>query len=252
MMRMLKFCSVIGVIAGLVLIGPALAQKQGAKLWYATATINRKEKPNRKRKTSGPIKKRVKASLLTLQWHLLKRGDGNVKEPVDPNLEFETGDQIKLAITANQDGYLYIINQEEGKDGILLFPDPNVNDGKNEVKKDQQYVIPYSCSDKPNPEDCWMTMFPPAGTENLILIFSRDQITTLPNEVKNPGDRVSQAAISELIATASKKVTKEFDQNATKLDIPGQPAIRFATRVRNTDLDDNEELITNIQIRHGG
>src|SRR3712207_9583640 len=40
----------------------------------------------------------------------------NVQEAVDPKTVFRTGDQIKLVVAANQDGYLYIVNQPQGGD----------------------------------------------------------------------------------------------------------------------------------------
>jgi hypothetical protein len=186
----------------------------------------------------------VSASLLQIQWHLLRRGDGNRPEVVNPQMEFPTGEQVRLAVTANQDGYLYIVNQPEGKDGVLLFPDPQVNEGKNFVKKDEQYLVPYRCDDQSDPTDCWMQLDPPAGTENLIVILSRDEITTLPTK---PGEVVKAEVTAQLKSASGQRVTKSFGS----FTVPGREEIQFATRVKNANTRDNEELITTIQIKHG-
>jgi len=224
----------------------ALAQKQGAPLWYSVVTVKRVEKPNRTRPkgTKPPVRQR--AALLTLQWHLLKRTSDTRQDEADPNQEFQTGDKLKLALTMNQAGYLYIVNQPEGKDAVLLFPDLRINKGQNYVAKDKEYIIPSYCPDFEDPKDCWFKMVPPSGTETLIVIFSRDKITTLPNEISKPYAPVKKSIVDLLISSSEQKVK----QVTGELAIPGQKAVRYATRVQNTNLQDNEELIATIELRH--
>jgi hypothetical protein len=109
---------------------PIGAQKKES-LWITVATVKRVKKPNRQR--TGPPRKRQRVALLTLQWRLIKRTGDNTKEDVDPEVEFQTGDRLKLAVTVNQTGYLYIVNRPEGKDPVLLFPDLKINKGQNSV-----------------------------------------------------------------------------------------------------------------------
>ena len=229
--------------------GPGtLAQKQGAPLWYSVASVKRVEKPNRVRTRPVPKTKtgRQRAALLTLQWHLLQRVNDTTQKEADPTQEFQTGDKLKLAITVNQTGYLYIVNQPEGKDGVMLFPDLRINKGDNYVVKDKQYVIPSYCQDFEDPKDCWFKMAPPAGTETLIVIFSRDKITTLPNQIAKPYAPVKRALVEQLIASSEQKAKQVTDE----LTIPGRNAVRYATRAQNTNLEDNEELIATIELRH--
>ncbi len=220
------------------------AQKQGAPLWYSVVTVERVKKPNRQ--PARPVRKVQKAALLTLQWHLLKRVDDRTQEEADPSLEFQTGDRLKLALTVNQTGYLYIVNQPEGKDAVLLFPDLRINKGQNYVVKDKGYVLPSYCQDFDDPKDCWFKMAPPAGTETLIVIFSRDKITTLPNQIEKPYAVVKRAIVDQLISSSEQKVK----QVTGELTIPGQKAVRYATRAQNINLKDNEELIATIELRH--
>jgi hypothetical protein len=248
--RLSKTC-LIATAAGALLV-PAIfaprvdAQKQGAPLWYSVVTVKRVDKPNRQRTRPVPKTGKQKAALLTLQWHLLKRVDDTTQVEADPSQEFQTGDKLKLAITVNQTGYLYIVNQPEGKDGVLLFPDLRINKGQNYVVKDKEYVIPSYCQDWDDPKDCWFKMAPPAGTETLIVIFSRDRITTLPNQIAKPNAPVKRALVEQLISSSEQKVK----QVTGELSIPGRKAARYATRAQNVNLQDNEELIATIELRH--
>jgi uncharacterized protein DUF4384 len=247
--RLFRFSLTRLVIAGLLIqaifTGPALAQKQGAALWYAKASVVRVQKPGRKRKQ--PPAKVEQTSLLTLQWRVVKRGDGNVKQEIAPVTDFRTNDQLQMAVSPNQDGYLYIVHYQEGQDGQLLFPAPHINAGLNFVKKNQEYFVPSRCSNVPDADDCWITMVPPAGTENFIVVFSRDQITKLPNEVSETGRVVVKPDIIEELKSLSQQKVKEFKPVAVR----GLTISKYGKWVRNTNLKDNEELITTISLKHG-
>ena len=227
------------------------AQKQGAPLWYDVVTVKRVTKPNRK--PAGPApRKTQRAALLTLQWRLLKRGDKNVQQEADPSQVLHNEDQIKLAVTTNQAGYLYVIHRMDNGDGRLVFPDPLSNGGRNEVKKDQEYVVPSYCPTFPDPNDCWWEMVPPTGRENFIVVFSRDQFEKLPRQVTvNNGEYESPIVKGDLIEDLINTSRQKVKEATGRLTIPGKRAARFATRLQNINLEDNEELIGRIQLKHG-
>jgi len=58
---------------------------------------------------------------------------------------------------------------------------------------------------------------------------------------------VARDLIEDLINTSRQKVR----QATGRLTIPGKQTARFATRLQNTNLEDNEELIARIQLKHG-
>ena len=247
--RLSRISLIVAGIAGLVASGlladRAEAQKEGAPLWYSVVKVNRVTKPNREH--TRPAHTVQKAALLTLQWHLLQRGDGNTQKEVNARKGFETDDQLKLAVTVNQSGYLYIVNRPPGKDAVLLFPDIRSNHGDNQVLKDKEYVIPAYCPGYEDPDDCWFTITPPAGKETMLVIFSRDKITTLPNKIDKPNSVVSRSVVDELIASSQQRVK----QATGSLAIPGKKTVRYATRAQNTNPKDNEELIATIELSHG-
>lgn len=245
--RLPKNLSFVAGVAALLVPAisiPVEAQKKES-LWITVATVERVKKPNRQR--VGSARKTQRVALLTLQWHLLMRTGDNTQEEADPNREFQTGDRLKVAVTVNQTGYLYIVNRHQGKDPVLLFPDLRINKGQNNVIRNKEYVVPSYCEEYDDPEDCWFRMMPPAGTETLIVIFSRDKITTLPNKIAKPNSVVKPEVIDQLVSTSE----KENKQVTGTLRVPGQKAVRYATWAQNTNLKDNEELITTIEVRHG-
>jgi hypothetical protein len=248
--RLLNKCLIAAAIAGLLApVAPLTsveAQKEGAPLWFSVVKVKRVKKPNREVKPPPT----QRAALLTLQWHLLQPGEGDASVEADSSRQFQTGDQVKLAVTTNQDGYLYIVSQRPGKDSVLLFPDLRINRGLNRVLKNQEYFVPSYCTGLKglkDPKDCWMEFAAPAGTETLIVVFSRDKITTLPNKITEPGSPVKRSIVDELIASSEQKV----EQFTGELSIPNQKAVRYATRVQNTNPKDNEELIATIVLTHG-
>jgi len=242
----------LGALIVLAVFMPGVTAKgEGAVLWVEQAKVKRVEKPNKKR--VRPVPKVQQTTLLTFQWRLFKRGDGNVQREADPSQVFETGDQLKLAVTTNQDGYLYVIHRMNNGDGKLVFPDPRSNNGRNEVKKNQEYVVPSYCPGFPKPNDCWWEMAPPAGRESFIVVFSREEYDKLPSRAEVVDGQyeypvVERDFIGDLINSFVSQKKKEVKG---RLPIPGKPTARFATRLQNSNVEDNEELIARIELKHG-
>src|SRR5262245_3920510 len=118
------------------------ASVENPYVWDEPVRVKRITKPKRKAAPAAP--KTEKAPLLTLKWQVLKRADGNTTDRVDVSKPSKVGDQLKLSVTPNQNGFLYIIHRSTTLDGQvvdqphLIFPDPRVNSGANAVKKDQR------------------------------------------------------------------------------------------------------------------
>src|SRR5205085_1465337 len=118
--------------------------------------------------------------LLTLKYNLLQRVSGGDGRPVDSSqTSFDVGDKFRLALTPNQHGYLYVIHHSvDNNNNIVdqphvIFPSPRINDGKNEVNKNETYVVPKFCPEFDDPKDCWWEITPPSGRDFFTVIFSR-------------------------------------------------------------------------------
>jgi len=196
------------------------------------------------------------APLLTLKYKALKRGDGNSAERADPSGQFKIGDQLKLAITPNQSGFLYVIHRSVDVDGKVIdqphviFPDPRINNGQNVVEKDREYVVPQYCPEYENPKDCWWEITPPNGKEFFTVIFSRDEITNLPNKLTADDVTRDAGAINEQVIEAIKQGSGQSLTHDKQVLSARRAVQSDGVYVRNTNRKDNEELIDTIEFKH--
>jgi hypothetical protein len=222
--------------------------QESSLVWDKPDTVKRVAKTNRVVTHRRP--KVEQAPLLTLQWRVLKRMDDGSSLEVNPITVFHTGDRIRMAIMANQNGYLYIIHRSEGQDGTIIFPDSRINNGLNYVKKNQEYLLPAYCPtpEFSDPRDCWWKMTPPGGREVFSVIFSRDMIEGLPNQVAEAGGLVKERMIKELELSSGQILKRESRPNLSPEQ--GGGAGRYVTWVTNTNKKDNEELIETVVLTH--
>jgi Domain of unknown function (DUF4384) len=100
---------------------------------------------------------------LGLRYTMLKKtGDEAVE--VDAEAVFHAGDRIRIAVEANDDGYLYVVNQGSSGTWKLLFPSPEIKNGDNHVQKRVRYEIPSGYT---------FTFDEQAGAEKLFIVLSR-------------------------------------------------------------------------------
>jgi hypothetical protein len=180
--------------------------------------------------------------LLTLQLRVLKRLQGGKKEEVDSQSDFVTGDQLKIGITPNQNGYLYfILTNSEG--GLLR------ND-RIFVAKNTEYLAPSVCPGPKKREGCFFEFVAPApasGVEEIVVIFSRDMITNLPNNRREGASLISRQVLNE-IKSRSGQILERIPGKIKRL-LRGAPG-RFAILAQNTNTEDNEELVVPLPLKH--
>lgn len=265
-MKSRLFAISLAALAGACLLGQSLANNtvpvtvDNRYIWDEPVKIKQPTtpKPGRRRPPNRPkadTNGEEVSPLLTLKYKVLKRGDGNSQDRVDPGRQFAIGDQLKLAITPNQKGFLYVVHRSVGVDGRVIdkphviFPDPRVNNGVNTVEKDREYVVPQFCQDFENPDDCWWEITPPNGKEFFTLIFSRDEITGLPNKLTADDVAKDAGAISEQVVEAIKKSSGQTLAHTDKVS-SRRAELSGGVFVQNTNRNDNEELVDTIEIKH--
>jgi hypothetical protein len=145
---------VCGSIAQSLISAVPVAADSGSYFWDEPVKIKQPARPKvgRVRTAARPkadSKGEELTPLLTLKYKLLQRVSGGDGRPVDASqTDFGVGDQLRLALTPNQRGYLYVIHHSvDNNNNIvdqphIIFPSPRINNGKNDVKKDEQYVVP--------------------------------------------------------------------------------------------------------------
>ncbi len=78
---------------------------------------------------------------LGLRYTILKKA-GDQPVEVGADTVFHAGDRIRIAVEANDDGYLYVVNRGSSGTWKLLFPSPEIKDGDNRIQKRVRYEIP--------------------------------------------------------------------------------------------------------------
>jgi hypothetical protein len=210
--------------------------------------VVRKEKPRRRarrpRPKPTPRKPRVveKVLLLAVQYRILKVGTDGVMEETNATLNtFFAGDRLRLAVKANQDGYLYVIHQPgKGMDGQIIFPQSRVNNGQNYVTRNQELLLPSNCGPNIRAADCALPVMGPAGQEYFTVIFSRDMLLDLPNEAAQAGGVVRASVIEQLF--------RESEQSIERV----KGDTKYAIKLVNVNKADNEEIIQTLVLNKGG
>jgi len=207
---------------------------------YKKPVISSRSKVMRKQSVS-----RLEVQLLALQLRLMMVNRDGSESEVNPLATFTPNDRLRLSVKANQRGFLYIIRQKSPEEeGEIIFPTTLVNGGKNLVSANYEYVIPNYCPKDiiPNLRDCALTLFPynESPQEFFTLIFTRDQLVDLPDDVNN-----TRVNIKNLM-TAGKLKPKILidlieDSNQDLVSQTGDTA--FAVRIVNQNPNDNEEII---------
>ncbi len=261
--RSVRFYHVTSLLSLLLapgMIGVASVRAQeSSTTWDKPQQVQRQAKPKRvyhSRKKTSVRPKTELAPLLTLQYRvIIKKADGTDSEASVASV-FHAGDQLRLGVTANQNGFLYVIYQKEGQDGLVMFPDSRVNNGQNLVSRNQEFILPPVNCPAPDPSMCWYKVTADPTKEFFIIVFSRDQILDLPNTAGASGDAVKDALASGVL---KKEVIDSYIKSARLQDYKiysrpakaDSPASSYAVWVTNTNRSDNEEIIMRVPLNKG-
>jgi hypothetical protein len=118
---------------------------------------------------------------LGMRYSILKRDTSGDYAEVDQDTRFQTGDQIRVLVESNDTGYLYVVQQGTSGKWETLFPNEEVGGGSNRIDRGQIHTLPAPGS--------VFTMRPPAGTERLFIVLSRQPETDMEKLIYSLEDR---------------------------------------------------------------
>ncbi len=98
-----------------------------------------------------------------------KLADGKV-EAMAPTHVFNAGDTIRVRVTSQYDGYLYVMDQGTSGQFSTVFPSLAAG-SDNQVRRGQSYLIPST-------EDGWFEVSGPAGFDVLYFLLSPETIVS--------------------------------------------------------------------------
>ncbi|MDQ3653068.1 MAG: DUF4384 domain-containing protein [Acidobacteriota bacterium] len=110
---------------------------------------------------------------LGLGYTLYLRAANGDAVRVDPDREFSAGDQIRIALETNADGFLYIFHTENGLNPQMLFPDARLNGGVNRVRAHVPYQVPANTTD-------WFKFDARPASERLYVVLTREPLPGVP------------------------------------------------------------------------
>lgn len=191
------------------------------------------------------ISRKVEEPLLAVQLKLLMVNRDGTESEVNPLAVFTPNDRLRLSIKTNQRGYLYVIRQKSPEsEGEIIFPTTLVNGGKNLISANYEYVIPSNCPKEivTNQRDCALVLFPydDAPQEFFTLIFTRDQLVDLPDDVKN-----TRVSLANLISAGKLPVKTLVDliEDSSQDLVSQMGDTQYGVRIVNKNQNDNEEII---------
>ncbi len=109
-----------------------------------------------------------------LRYRLLKIGADGEEVSVDPSsATFKAGDRVRFTFESNIDGYLYVVQQGSSGNWTTLFPHPDINNGRNQIRRSEEYRVPPT-------SDGWFRVDETPGTDHVFVLLSKDPVDQLP------------------------------------------------------------------------
>jgi hypothetical protein len=160
---------------------------------------------------------------------------------VDPARIFYSGEQIRLQIESNVDGYLYVLQKGSSGHDSVLFPHPDINGGDNRVERGILYSVPAAQ---------WFSFNDVPGDEHLTVVNSRTPLESVPRRTpERESDSVSIIAVNrELARTVQSRDLVLFTERSP---VVGAAASGVqSTVVVNNNPDRNDAVYLDIVLKH--
>jgi hypothetical protein len=202
---------------------------------------------------------------LAMRYSVRKLEGGSYSD-VDADAVFHAGDHIALAIETNDSGYLYVVAQGSSGRWEVSYPTEKVS-GSNRVEKGRTYKIP------PGADEV-LTFHPPAGTERLFVVLTRQPlpdleklIYSLQNENSAPKEAntmlaqnfqpIDDSVVQGLRTTYSRDLviekvgdSKVAAASAPEPSVPPERLGEKAVYVVNMNADDKARVVADIALNH--
>ncbi|HLJ18242.1 MAG TPA: DUF4384 domain-containing protein [Bryobacteraceae bacterium] len=152
----------------------------------------------------------------TLRYGILQRQPDGRFLGVDPFATvFHSGDQLRIRVEANQDGYMYILQRGSSTHWSVLFPFAAISNGQNRTPAFQSCEIPSAAGQG-------FRLDARVGTEHVFLLFSRRYLTAdaLVASLNQPFDAEakSRERSGEVIASAIRPVSGSMESRDLVLE----------------------------------
>jgi hypothetical protein len=195
------------------------------------------------------------APFLGVRYSVLRLTAESRLQEVNPDGVFRSGDRIKVKVTPNSKGYLYVVHQGTSGNWDVLFPTAAFRQGSNAVERLESLTVPEGEYD--------FTFDEKTGTERLFLVLSaqpeRDLdalIYSLKGGGKAGSERVLMAESRPVIpASGIERFRSSLVSRDLKVDrrptAPSSSKREEAVYVVNaSDSKDSQRVVAEIALRH--
>jgi hypothetical protein len=192
-------------------------------------------------------------SALGLRYTILKKSaDGQAE--VSTEAVFHAGDRIRLAIEANDDGYLYVVNRGSSGTWKLLFPSPEIKNGDNHIQRRVRYEIPagytFTFDEQAGEEKLFVVLSRQPEPDLEGLIYSLGQNGGAPGGVQKPKTLMASAAFGDdVIGRLRNSYARDLIVEKVD-DEPAGPKAEKAVYAVNPTGSADSRVVADITLKH--
>jgi len=163
-----------------------------------------------------------------LRYRLTQAATGGGETDVDPaKAVFKSGDRVRFAFESNIDGYLYVVQEGSSGRWTVLFPSPEINNGRNAIRHSEEYLVP---------PDGWFAFDANPGTEQVFVFLSKEPMSELPGFDKPVTRRESlNASVVESLQNSIRSRDLTFERD-TRPQAQGGKIIQASYVVNRAEL----------------
>lgn len=134
---------------------------------------------------------------------MLRRGKNATAQEVGEGYDFRSGDQFRIRLQANDNGFAYLVFQD-AKGYKLLYPAKDAKARSNQMRAFEERLVPSRAKE-------WLTFDNKPAIEGLYLIYSPKAVPEL-EKIRTGSGMLSKSEFDELMAENGKSTSMIFDE----------------------------------------
>lgn len=194
---------------------------------------------------------------LGLRYSILKYDSSGAAEETDTDSVFRTGDRIRLRVSVNEPGYLYVAHKGSSGSWRMLFPSEELDGGSNAVVPGREYDLPGRTrlvfDETPGEERIFVVLSRTPEQQMDRLIYDLDQ-KGAPARKDAPKTLLAEAKIPDSMISSTRMAARDlvFEKVDSSKPAPSNAGGRRenAVYVVNASASKDARLVTDIRLNH--
>ncbi len=194
---------------------------------------------------------------LGLRYSILKYDSSGAAEEEDVDAVFRTGDRIRLRVSVNEPGYLYVAHKGSSGSWRMLFPSEDLDGGSNAVVPGREYDLPGRTrlvfDETPGEEKIFVVVSRAPEPEMDRIIYELDQKSS-PTRKDAPKTLLAEAKIPDAMVANARMAARDlvFEKVDSSKPAPSSAGGRRenAVYVVNASASKDARLVADITLKH--